>query len=227
MSSISNDCGFNFHYNGSTCVTCPNGFYGRDCADQCATGLYGFLCHKLCRCPVDRCHHVYGCFSGIKDTSTLIVTRGDVLTSGSNNFEVPVPIPVNNARVSTGSYNTGTSVPNSSCTSPNKQRQILIVSIGGMNILLLLLIGIYSLLYFYEKRQSFRNRLSFKIKSKHQDDQSRVNLVSISNNTPVETIYFIENPENGHHSEENSDFALAFADRHLRNYVQCQETNET
>lgn len=110
------------------------------------------------------------------------------------------------ARVSTGSYNTGTSVPNSSCTSPNNQRQILIVSIGWMNILLFLLIGIHSLLYFYEKRQSFRNRLSFKIKSKHQDDQSRVNLVSISNDTPVETIYFIENPENGHHSEENSDF---------------------
>ncbi|XP_078327232.1 uncharacterized protein LOC111126394 isoform X3 [Crassostrea virginica] len=99
LSPISNDCGFNFHYNGSTCVTCPNGFYGRDCADQCATGLYGFLCHKLCRCPVDRCHHVYGCFSGIKDTSTLIVTRGDVLTSGSNNFEVLVPIPVNNESV--------------------------------------------------------------------------------------------------------------------------------
>ena len=90
-----------------------------------------------------------------------------------------------------------------------------------MNILLLLLVGIHSFLYFYEKRQSFRNRLSFKNKSKHQDDQSQ------ANDRPVETIYFIGNPENGHHLEENSNFELAFAGRNLRSYVQCQETNET
>nr|XP_022327799.1 uncharacterized protein LOC111127080 [Crassostrea virginica] len=108
---LSYDCGFNSYYNGSTCVPCQNGFYGNNCADQCSPGLYGFMCANDCRCPFHQCNHIYGCPSGIKDTST---SRGDVLTSGSYNSEVHVPISVNKARGSTGSYNTGTSAPMSS-----------------------------------------------------------------------------------------------------------------
>ncbi|XP_078323209.1 uncharacterized protein LOC111126396 isoform X2 [Crassostrea virginica] len=136
----------------------------------------------------------------IKDTSTLLVTRGDVLNSGSYNPEVPVSIAVNNTRGSTGSYYTENPVPVSSndpsCIGPNKSRQTLIVSIVGMNALLLLLIGIHSFLYFYENPHVFRKRLAFKIKCEQQDDQCQ------ANDTPVETNCFVENPKNQHHFYE-------------------------
>ncbi|XP_078323218.1 uncharacterized protein LOC111124857 isoform X2 [Crassostrea virginica] len=194
------DCGFNFYLNGSTCVPCQIGFYGKNCSDECSSGTFGHLCSKLCKCPSGQCHHAYGCLPGIKDTSTLLLTRGNAQNSGSYNPEVPVSIAVNNTRGSTASHNTDTSVHlfsnDPSCIGPNKLRQILIVSIGGMNALLLLLIGIHSFLYFYEKRQSFRKRLEFKIKCEQQDDQCQ------ANDTTVKTIFFIENPENRHHLYE-------------------------
>nr|XP_022323790.1 uncharacterized protein LOC111124857 [Crassostrea virginica] len=199
LSHFSYDCGFNSYYNGSTCVPCQIGFYGYNCSDECHPGLYGPLCSWLCKCSSDQCHHTYGCLPGIEDTATLLVTRGNFLNSGSNNPEVPVSIAVN-TRGSIASHNTETFVHLSSndpsCFGPNKSRQTLIVSIVGMNALLLLLIGIHSFLYFYEKRQSFRKRLAFNIKCKQQDDQCQ------ANDTPVETICFVENPKNRHHLYE-------------------------
>ena len=51
----------------------------------------------------------------------------------------------------------------------------------------------HSFLYFYENPQAFRKRLAFKIKCEQQDDQCQ------ANDTPVETICFVENPKNRHH----------------------------
>ena len=115
--------------------------------------------------------------SDINDSSTLIVARG---STESYYTENPVPVSSNDP----------------SCIGPNKSRQTLIVSIVGMNALLLLLIGIHSFLYFYENPHAFRKRLSFKIKCEQQDDQCQ------ANDTPVETICFVENPKNRHHLYE-------------------------
>nr|XP_022326701.1 uncharacterized protein LOC111126396 [Crassostrea virginica] len=200
LSHFSYHCGFNSYFNGSTCIPCQIGFYGKNCSDECSSGTYGLLCSKLCECPSDQCHHAYGCFPAIKDTSTLLVTKGDVLTSGSYSPEVPVSIAVNNTRGSIAFHNTETSVLLSSndllCIGPIKSRQTLILSIVGMNALLLLLMGIHSFLYFYEKRHSYRKRLAFKIKCEQQDDQCP------ANDTPVETVCFVGNPKNRQPSYE-------------------------
>ena len=136
----------------------------------------------------------------INESSTFIVARGSI---AFHNTETSVLLSLNDLL----------------CIGPIKSRQTLIVSIVGMNALLLLLMGIHTFLYFNEKRHSYRKRLPFKIKCEQQDDQCQ------ANDTPVETVCFVENPKNWQPSYEPvwGKCRKCRVSQNLRRSVQCQK----
>lgn len=42
-------------------TACDDGYFGENCGVRCIAPEYGKSCEKKCDCPVERCHHAYGC----------------------------------------------------------------------------------------------------------------------------------------------------------------------
>lgn len=46
-------------------LECPIGFYRNSCSEKCIPPTYGEDCQAVCKCPLEECNFVTGCFQNL------------------------------------------------------------------------------------------------------------------------------------------------------------------
>ncbi|XP_078322862.1 uncharacterized protein LOC111126924 [Crassostrea virginica] len=219
--SKASDCDFNSYHNGSTCVPCEIGYYGKNCSDRCAPGLYGFACSKLCRnCSQANCHHIFGCPSDDKSSTILysssVENSSTSLLTPNLKYSKTSPAIVTDGEV-ISTTPTSSSVPNI---------LVLIAAIGGLIALFLLVLVIQTFVKLYMKRkeQVRATQKSSKVKLDQPEDTKEAIDDSLLTAGIVETNEHKHRKYYQLHKNSNSELTVPF--QQIRNESNYEEIDE-
>nr|XP_022327298.1 multiple epidermal growth factor-like domains protein 10 [Crassostrea virginica] len=215
------DCGFNSYHNGSTCVPCEIGFYGKNCSDRCAPGLYGYACSKLCRnCSQANCHYIFGCRSD--DKSSTILYSSSVENSDTSSLTLNLK----DSRSSTAIITDGEVISTTPTSSSGPNILVLIAAIGGLIALFLLVLVIQTCLKLYMRRKerARATQMSSKVKSEQPEDMYEAIDESLLTAGVVQTNEHKQRKYYQLHKNSNSEFTVPY--QQIRNEPKYQEIDE-